>query len=165
MQSYQPNVDYLMTDPSVQTMCKLADVTTDSCSIAFLDAKISCGKQEDKNVFITDVVDTGEDYNFAKQFFEKVEEKTSFQLNCNHLDLMEYGNHEETHSQELEKQVNDLRETLRNMVVEEVTVPDVENDAEEIDTEAEYTGDVVEVPPETTPSETETTRLEQYLLR
>ena len=154
-----------MTDPSVQTMCKLADVTTDSCSIAFLDAKISCGKQEDKNVFITDVVDTGEDYNFAKQFFEKVEEKTSFQLNCNHLDLMEYGNHEETHSQELEKQVNDLRETLRNMVVEEVTVPDVENDAEEIDTEAEYTGDVVEVPPETTPSETETTRLEQYLLR
>tara|TARA_B110000008_G_C16773533_1_gene485599 strand:- start:73 stop:549 length:477 start_codon:yes stop_codon:yes gene_type:complete len=158
-------VDYLMTDPSVQTMCKLADVTTDSCSIAFLDAKISCGKQEDKNVFITDVVDTGEDYNFAKQFFEKVEEKTSFQLNCNHLDLMEYGNHEETHSQELEKQVNDLRETLRNMVVEEVTVPDVENDAEEIDTEAEYTGDVVEVPPETTPSETETTRLEQYLLR
>ena len=49
MQSYSPNVDYLMTDPAVQKICQIADVPTDSCSVAFLDAKVSCGKLDPKN--------------------------------------------------------------------------------------------------------------------
>ena len=50
MQSYSPNVDYLMTDPAVQTICKIAEVATDSCSLAFLDAKVTCGSGESFSV-------------------------------------------------------------------------------------------------------------------
>ena len=152
MQSYSPNVDYLMTDPAIQKICQIADVPTDSCSVAFLDAKVSCGKLDpkNKNILLKDVVSSGEadDYNFAQQFFEKVEEKASLSLNCNHLDLIEYGNYEEIHSEKVVNEVQNIRENLRNMVVDVVTVPDEEVvDEPNIDTESDFIGDDVVVPP------------------
>ena len=106
--SYEVNVDYLLEDPTVQDMCKIAEVDTDTCKVAFLSAKKDCSETEVQTTLITDAIpEMDQNSAFAKQFFEKITEKTNLSFTCQHLNLIEYGNYEDEHPQSL---VEDLQE-------------------------------------------------------
>ena len=106
--SYEVNVDFLLEDPTVKDLCKIAEVDNDSCKIAFLSAKKNCSLTEDQTTSVIDsILEEDATGKFAKQFFEKVTEDASVTFTCQHLNLLEYGNYEDEHPQSL---VDDLQE-------------------------------------------------------
>ena len=111
--SYEINVDYLLEDLTIKDMCKIAEVDSDTCKIAFLSAKKDCGETEVQTTPITDaIIPMDQNSEFAKQFFEKITKETNLSFTCQHLNLIEYGNYEDEHPQSLVDDLNAKRKVI-----------------------------------------------------